>query len=95
MTGEGFTIKEIVGIRVDDCYMSLRALSVYSGISKRKLDDLRKDPYNPLPTFRVDGKVLVKKSEFDRWMERYRVRVSGASRNVDQILEEVMYDFRR
>ena len=90
MTGEGFAIKEIVGIRVDDCYMSLKALSAYSGISKRKLDNLRKDPYNSLPTFKVDGKVLVKKSEFDRWMERHRVTSTDAGPKVNQIVEEVM-----
>ncbi len=90
MTGEGYSIKEIVGVRVEDCYMSLRALSAYSGISKRKLDDLRKDPYDPLPTFKVDGKVLVKKSEFDRWMERHRVSNTRVGQDINQVVEEVM-----
>ena len=70
-----------------DKYMKLKDLSIYSGISVRKLRDLIKDLVNPLPCFRMDGVILVKKSEFDIWMERnFRLR----QRDIDQIVDEVV-----
>ncbi len=55
-----------------DPWLSLRALASYSGLSVRKLRYLLADPHGPLPSYRVDGKVLVRRSEFDAWMARHR-----------------------
>jgi excisionase family DNA binding protein len=46
----------------------------YSGLSRRTLQDLINDPQDPLPSYRVGGKILVRRSEFDRWMSRRRNR---------------------
>ena len=32
------------------------------------------DPAHPLPCYRVGGKILVRRSEFDRWIATYRTR---------------------
>lgn len=57
-----------------DPYMGLKALAVYSGLSVRKLRQLiDRDPADALPCYRVDGRVLVRRSEFDAWMVDYRV----------------------
>ena len=48
-----------------DPYLTLRALSTYSGLSVRKLRDYLTDPVHPLPCYRLGGKVLVRRSEFD------------------------------
>lgn len=32
------------------------------------------DTADPLPSYRVGGKILIRKSEFDRWMTRRRNR---------------------
>jgi excisionase family DNA binding protein len=54
--------------------MSLKALAVYSGLSVRKLRQLiDRDAANALPAYRVDGRVLVRRSEFDDYIARYRV----------------------
>jgi hypothetical protein len=55
-----------------DPYLSLRALAVYSGCSVRWLRDRLGDPHHPLPSYHPEGKVLVRRSEFDTWMARYR-----------------------
>ncbi len=57
---------------MDDRYMSLKELSEYSGMSIRSLRSKLRGVH-PIPHFNSRKKALVKKSEFDLWMERYRV----------------------
>ena len=57
---------------MDDGYLSLRALSVYGGLSVRTLRGYLTHPARPLPHYRVGGKVLVKRSEFDVWIRAFR-----------------------
>ena len=75
-----------------DPYLSLRALAAYSGCSVRWLRDRLTDPYHPLPCFRLPGgKVLVRCSEFDGWLARYR-RVGPTE--VDRIVADVLAGLR-
>jgi hypothetical protein len=55
-----------------DPYLSLRSLAAYSGCSIRWLRDRLVDASHPLPCYRVEGKVLVRRSEFDVWIARFR-----------------------
>ena len=55
-----------------DPFLSLRALAGYSGLSIRKLRDLIAAPMHPLPHYRVGGKLLIRRSDFDQWIARYR-----------------------
>src|SRR5262249_6081497 len=55
-----------------DPYLSLRALSAYCGLSVRSLRDYVNTLDGPLPVYRLRGKVLVRKSEFDQWMAQHR-----------------------
>ena len=57
-----------------DCYLPLRALSAYAGICVRTLRTRLRDVADPLPHYRVGGKILVKRSEFDAWMRSHRQR---------------------
>ncbi len=57
---------------MDDGYLSLRALSVYGGLSVRTLRGYLTHPARPLPHYRVGGKILVKRSEFDAWIRAFR-----------------------
>jgi len=59
-----------------DPYLSLRALSDYSNLSVRTLRKFleRTPPSQALPCYRLDGKVVVRRSEFDRYMEQYRAQ---------------------
>lgn len=58
-----------------DPFLSLRALSAYSGLSVRKLRDCLVDLAHPLPHYRVGGsagKIVARRSEFDAWVVQYR-----------------------
>jgi excisionase family DNA binding protein len=74
----------------DDQYLDLKGLSKYSGLSVRTLRDHIKT--KGLPCFKVKGKILVRKSEFDDWMEQFRVR---KSQDINRIVDEVMASLKR
>jgi len=58
-----------------DPFLSLRALADYGGLSVRTLRAyLDLPPDQALPCYRVNGKILVRRSEFDAWMEQYHSR---------------------
>ena len=58
-----------------DPFLSLRTLSAYAGLSVRTLRQyLDLPPDQALPCYRVGGKILVRRSQFDAWIEQYRTR---------------------
>ena len=88
-----------------DPWLSLKALSAYSGLPVRALRAHLTDPTHPLPHFRmkephvihekgrlrtVTGKILIRKSEFDVWMQHFR-HVAG--QNVDAIVESLLREY--
>ena len=74
-----------------DPFMSLRILASYSCVSVRKLRQYLHDPVHPLPHYRVGGKIVVRRSEFDAWMAAYR-RVGQA--DVEGLVDSVLRDLR-
>ena len=70
-----------------DPFLSLQALATYSSLSVRKLRDYLTDPIHPLPCYRIGGKILVRRSEYDAWAASYR-QVGQA--NVDRVVSEVL-----
>jgi excisionase family DNA binding protein len=57
-----------------DVYFSLERLSTYSSMSISTLRRyIRKDDF---PVYKTRGKVLVKRSDFDAWLQRFRVKKS-------------------
>jgi hypothetical protein len=75
-------------VRVDDAYLSLtKGLPAYSGLSERTLRGYLSHPSHPLPCYRIGGKVLVRRSEFDRWAEQFRA-VSASV--VDALVSETL-----
>lgn len=74
-----------------DPFLSLRTLASYSCVSIRKLREYLRDPAHPLPHYRLGGKIVVRRSEFDAWMAAYR-RVGQA--DVEGIVDSVMRDLR-
>jgi hypothetical protein len=75
-----------ISIRLDP-YSSLKALASYSGLSVRKLRDCLNDPLRPLPYDRVGGKIVVRRSDFDAWIARYRMTGSA---DVNEIVNKVL-----
>ena len=55
-----------------DPWLSLRALADYCSLSRRTLQALVNDPNDPIPSCRVGGKLLVRRSEIDNWLLRRR-----------------------
>lgn len=69
----GLAVVDQVRVAVSlDPYLTVKGLAGYSGLSTRKLRDLLTDPQHPLPCYRVGGKILVRRSEFDRWIGAFR-----------------------
>jgi hypothetical protein len=73
-------------------FLSLRTLASYSCMSVRKLRQYLHDPVHPLPHYRLGGKIVVRRSEFDAWMAAYR-RLGEA--DVEGIVNSVIRDLRR
>lgn len=62
----------MVSVDIQPGYFDLKALAAYSSCSVRWLRDRLVDRAHPLPHHRVEGKVLVKREDFDQWMAQYR-----------------------
>ncbi len=90
-----------------DPWLSLPALSKLSGLSVRTLRAYLADPDRPLPCFRmkephvittrkgrartVSGKILVRWSEFEAWMNAFRHK---PTQDIDRLVDEVVQEFR-
>lgn len=90
-----------------DAWLTLRALAIYSGLSTRTLRAFLTDADHPLPHIRLtrrvvdtktgkergaSGRILVRASEFDKWVEAFRVE-SGL--DVDRLVDEVVADLEK
>lgn len=73
---------------MDGGYLSLRALAAYSDLSVRTLREYLKDAVHPIPHLKLPGKILVKRADFDVWVEQFRVsKGESLSEVVDQVVE--------
>lgn len=73
-----------------DRWLDLRALQKYAGVSERSLRAWIHRPINPLPAVRVGGKILVRRSTFDQWLENHRVKAVDVAAIVEQIAAGVL-----
>ena len=67
---------------IQDKYFDLRRLSDYSCLSVPCLRGHIREGL--LPAYKIKGKILIKQSEFDTWMQGFKVK------NMDQVVDEVM-----
>ncbi len=75
-----------------DPYLSLRALAAYSGCSVRWLRYRLASGEHPLACYRLPGgKILVRRSNSDRWMHRYR---QENRLNVRDVVAGILADLR-
>jgi len=72
-------------ISLKDQHFDLRGLSAYSALGIATLRDYLKS--GGLPFFKLRGKLLIKRSEFDAWIEGYRVR---KNQNLNNVVYEVL-----
>ena len=87
----GILAEQVVVSTMLDPFLTLKALVAYSGIGLRKLYEYLSDPVHPLPHYRVGGKIVVRRSEFDAWMAAYR-RLGGS--DVGALVAGVLGDLR-
>lgn len=78
-------------VRLDDAYLPLTALAEYAGLSVRTLRGYLASRTRPLSYYRVGGKILVRRSDFDAWAAQFRVTVPAVV--MDTIVEELCRDF--
>jgi hypothetical protein len=96
---EGCPVSQVRGVLAErvvvstplDPFLSLRALSDYSGLSTRTLRNHLLAPGHPLPYYRIGGKIIVRTSEYDAWAARYR---HLGSPDLDRVATEAMRDLR-
>jgi predicted DNA-binding transcriptional regulator AlpA len=72
-----------------DRYLDLKTLSAYSSLSVSTIRDYLSDSLNPIPSYCIRRKILIKKSEFDRWMEQHK----GDSKRINNMVEEIVNEF--
>lgn len=70
-------------------WLGLRELTRYAAVSERTLRTWIRDPIDPLPAVRVARKTLVRRSEFDRWLERHRIKRLDLDGMVVAVVQEI------
>jgi hypothetical protein len=82
---------------IEPGYFDLQALAAYSSCSVRWLRDRLVDRLHPLPHYQIEGKILVKREEFDRWLAGSHVVTSadGPSEIVDSVVAHMRPSKRR
>jgi excisionase family DNA binding protein len=78
-------------LTIDRGWLSLRELTEYASVSERTLREWLHRSTDALPAVRVDGKILVRRSEFDEWLEHHRIR-ADAPVDVDGIVNGLFED---
>jgi hypothetical protein len=82
--------KPAINAPLDDYVLQLKALAGYAGLSVRRLRQLLIDPFHPIPHYRLGGRILVRRSEFDTWLQHYRARpIADLHAIVDDVVREV------
>jgi len=74
-----------------DPFMPLKALARYAGLSVRKLREYLIDSAHPLPHYRIGGKIVVRRSDYDTWAAQYR---QMGNVDVDKVVAEALSDLR-
>ena len=69
-------------------YLDLHGLKHYTSIPVSTMRDYIKR--EGLPCFKVRGKILVKRSEFDAWMESYRIKGMDAQSIAREVVSKLM-----
>jgi hypothetical protein len=69
-------------------YLSLKSLATYASLSIKTLRTYLTDPTHPLPHFKMTGKILVKRTDFDAWIARYRQ--VNKSVDLDRLVNDVL-----
>ncbi|MGI9071700.1 MAG: helix-turn-helix domain-containing protein [Bryobacteraceae bacterium] len=70
-------------------WFGLRQATHYASVCGRTLRSWLHSPTDPLPAVRVGGKILIKRTELEAWLERHRIKPFTAV-DVDGIVKTVL-----
>ena len=76
-------------VQIDREWLGIRELTKYASVSDRTLREWLHRTTDALPAVRVDGKILVRRSQFDAWLERHRIQ-PRARVDVDAIVNSLV-----
>ena len=68
-------------------WLDLQALTRYAAVSERTLRTWIHDPVTPLPACQVGKKILVRRRDFDMYLEKHRV---GNAARVREIVNDIL-----
>lgn len=71
---------------IDPGFLDLKAAAAYTSLSVRTLREHIKRPGGP-PIYRVVGKILLKRSDIDAWLERFKI-------DLDSLANSALESFR-
>jgi excisionase family DNA binding protein len=71
-------------------WLDLRALTQYASVSERTMREWIHRSANPLPAVRVGAKILVRRSEFDRWLEKHRLEPIDIGSVVSEVVSDLI-----
>jgi excisionase family DNA binding protein len=77
---------------IGDQYLSVRSLARYAGVSVRTVRGFLVRRNEALPHYRIGGKILVRRSEFDRWASKFRV--ARPPIDLENVVSDVMRGLR-
>jgi excisionase family DNA binding protein len=70
-------------------WLDLRSLQQYACVSERTFREWIHRSTNPLPAVQVGGKILVRRSTFDQWLENHRLKSVDVACIVDELVAGV------
>jgi hypothetical protein len=88
-----FSKRGITGMKAGESnnqYFDMKKLSEYSSLSINTLRNYLRDVDDPIPSFRLERKLLFRKIEFDLWMEKRRTDTKKLDTIVDEVVCEVI-----
>lgn len=69
-------------------WFALRDLTDYASVSERTLRSWIYSSVDPLPAVKISGKVLIRRSDFDAYLQRHRVKPLEQF-NIDAIVRDL------
>ena len=70
---------------IEHGFMSVKTTAAYSDLSQRTVWNLLADPLHPLPSYLVGKRRLIRRSDFDAWMETHRVVGLSVEARIDRL----------
>jgi excisionase family DNA binding protein len=85
--GHSVELRTIGAAALGGDYLPLKQLATYTGLSVRTLRVHLVDRTQPLPYYKIGGKILVRRADFDAWAAQFRV---SPPTGIDHLVNDVV-----